>query len=286
MQNKLSFRLKSVEFLLLAIGGSLIAINLTIAWRNGDPTSFYITLLFLLTVYSLIKEKCYTLDLKSEILSSSVGALLLLGVFIYSTLPINIGVLFLFPTLTSGLGLALLASGYKGIKQYYKELLLLSFLTIRSLVIMYRYKIDISLLTAKLSTAILWYTGFKVNRSGIMIHLPTGSVEVYSGCSGIDVIMDMLSLAVMFIAIFDLSLKQKFIVPIVAASVGFVVNSFRVALMAIIVGQGNKQAFQYWHDGDGSIVFSMIASLVLCGFCWFLLNRNEQEHKNTTHLSE
>ncbi|MEJ1938882.1 cyanoexosortase A, partial [Nostoc sp. NIES-2111] len=144
---------------------------------------------------------------------------------------------------------------------------------------------DISLLTAKLSTAILWYTGFKVNRSGLVINLPTGSVEVYSGCSGLDVIMDMLSLAVMFIAIFDLSVKQKFIVPIVAASVGFVVNSFRVALMAIIVGQGNKEAFKYWHDGEGSLVFSMIASFLLCGFCWFLLNRNEQENKNTTHCS-
>lgn len=279
MQNLLSISLKNIELWLIGISGSLIAINLNIAWRNYHPTNFYVYILFLITLYFLLKEKHHKLNLESGILSSLIGTFFISLVFIYSFFQINIGFLFLFPPLLSGFGIALLASGYKGLKQYKKELWLLGFLTIRNFMIM--NKLDLTVVTAKLATAILWYTGFKVNRSGVIIHLPTGSVEVYSACSGIDIIIDLLSLAVVFIYMLNLNLQQKIMMPIVAAILGFVVNGFRVALMAILVAQGDKQAFEYWHVGDGSLIFSVIASLLLCCFCWFLLSRNERKSENT-----
>jgi len=241
MQNRISTSLNNAEFWLLGIAASLIVINLTLVWRRDDPTSFYINFLFFITIYSFLKEKYHILNLQSGILSSLLGILLIAVVFTSSLFQVNIGILFLLLPLISGFGLALLASGYKGLRQYKKEFLVLGFLTIRNLLGLYQP--DISLLTAKLSTAILWYTGFKVKRSGIMIHLPTGSIEVYSACSGMDVIIDLLSLAVLFIFMFDINLLQKFIVPIVAAVIAFVVNGFRVSLMGILVAQGNKQAF-------------------------------------------
>ncbi|MGJ5627876.1 cyanoexosortase A [Nostoc sp. CALU 1950] len=273
--------LKNAEFWLLGIGSSLIAINLTLVLRHGTISSLYISFLFFIAMYILLKEKRHNLTFESGIFSSFLGTLLLVVVFINSTFQINVGILSLFLPLISGFGLALLASGCKGLKQYRKELLLLGFLTIRNFLVLVRHKLDISLITAKLSTAILWYTGSQVNRSGVMINLPGGSIEVYSGCAGIDVIIDLLSLAVLFIFLFNLSLQQKFIVPIVAAILGFIVNGFRVALMAILVAQGDKQAFEYWHEGDGSLIFSMIATLFFGCFCWFLLSRNEQENENT-----
>ncbi len=274
--------LKNPELWLLGIGSSLVAINLTLALRHSNITNLYIFFLYFITIYSLLKEKRYDLTLESGIISSSLGTLLLVLVFINSTLQINSVAIFLLPPIMSGFGLALLASGYQGLKQYRKELLILGFLTIRSLLMVLPYKIDISLLTAKLSTAILWYTGFQVSRSGVILNLPTGSVEVYYRCAGTDMIIDLLSLAVLFIFIFNLSLQQKFLVPIVAATLGFIVNGFRVALMAILVAQGDKQAFEYWHQGDGSLIFSMISTLFFGCFCWFLLSRNERENQNTT----
>ncbi|MCC5629103.1 cyanoexosortase A [Nostoc sphaeroides CHAB 2801] len=277
--------LKNAEFWLLGIGSSLIAINLTTVLRHEKFTSAYISFLFFLTIYFLVQEKRHNLNLESEIFSSCLGTLVIVLVFINSTFQINIGILSILPPLMSGFGVALLASGYQGLKQYRKELLILVFLTIRSFLVLLPYQIDISLLAAKLSTALLWYTGFQVNRSGVMINLPTGSIEVYPGCAGIDIIIDLLSLAVLFIFLFNLSLQQKIIVPIVAATLGFIVNGFRVALMAIFVAQGNKQAFYYWHQGDGSLIFSMIATLFFGCFCWFLLSRNERENQNTTDYS-
>ncbi|ALF55859.1 exosortase [Nostoc piscinale CENA21] len=284
MQNRLSISIKNVEIWLIGIGGTLIAINLNLVSRVNHPTNFYVYILFLTTLYLLLKEKRHQLNLESSILSSITGTLLIGLVFVYSFFQINIGFLFLFPPLLSGFGTALLASGYRGLKQYKRELWLLGFLTIRNFMIM--NKLDLTIVTAKFSTVILWYTGFKVNRSGVMIHLPTGSVEVYSACSGIDLIIDLLSLAVLFIYLFNLSWQQKIMIPIVAACLGFVVNGFRVALMAILVAQGDKEAFEYWHLGDGSLIFSIVASLFLCCFCWFLLSRNENESKNSINYSK
>lgn len=287
MQNGSLLSLKNVKFWLLGIGSSLIAINLTVVLRHGTVisgfTSAYINFLFFITIYFSLQEKRQNLTFESGFYSSCLGALMILLVFIKSAFQINIRLLYLFTPLMSGFGLALLASGYQGLKQYRKEFLILSFLTTRTLLILLRDQIDISLLTAKLSTAILWYTGFQVKRSGVTINLPSASIEVYSGCSGIDVVVDLLSLAVLFIFLFNLSLPQKFIVPIVAATLGFIVNCFRVALMAVLLAQGNnKQSFDYWHEGDGSLIFSMIATLFFGCFCWFLLSKNERVNQNTT----
>ncbi|MBD2345495.1 cyanoexosortase A [Anabaena subtropica] len=280
MQNILGTSLKNAELWLLGIGGSLIAINLTMVIRKDEPTDLYINVLFMFVIYSLLKEKKQKLNLESGFFSSLIGVFLISLIFIISLLQINIGILSLLPPLISGFGIALLASGYRGLKQYYKELSLLGFLCLRNFIFLLP---DISILTAKLSGAILWYTGFKVTRSGIIISLPTGSIEVYSGCAGLDIIIDLLSLVVLFVFMFDIKSQQKFILPIVAIMIGFIVNGFRVALMAILVAQGDRQAFEYWHEGDGSLLFSMIASLFLCLFCWFLLSSNEKESKNNTN---
>lgn len=276
------YLLKNVQLWLLGIGASLIAIHLNITWRDSTSEVFLINLLFLAFVCSLIKEKRYTLNLESGVFPSILGLLLIATAFLTSTVPQSFaGLFFLFP-LISGFGLAFLASGFKGLTQYKIEFLALLFLSAHRLVsIVFK---DISLLTAKFSTAILWYTGFKVTRSGITITLPTGSIKVISDCAGMALILNLLGLAVLFILIFNLKWQQKILVPTVAAILGFMINGVRVALMAVLVAQGDKQAFDYWHFGDGSLIFSIIASLFFGSFCWFLLSINQPKNLNATEL--
>ena len=45
--------------------------------------------------------------------------------------------------------------------------------------------------------------------------------------------------------------------------IGFLVNAMRVSLMAILVSQKQMAAFEYWHDGSGSLVFSVIGTILL-----------------------
>lgn len=76
--------------------------------------------------------------------------------------------------------------------------------------------------------------------------------------------------------------RQKLFIPVVAATVGFVVNGIRVALMAVLVAKGDKGAFAYWHEGDGSLIFSLIAVALFFLFCWFLLWINKAKSQKVS----
>lgn len=271
-------RLKNAQFWLLSIGAGLIAIHITLTWKSENPSLLGSSLLFWIAISSLIWEKRHNLNLESGILSSFLG-LSIIAILLFKSASLTSfgGFLFLSPLIVA-LGLALLASGFRGLNQYRGELLVLFFLgapkLLPSLLIS-----QVTLLTAKLAAFILWYTGFEVTRSGMNIYLPTGSIEVASGCSGVQIIFQQLGLALIFILMFPLNRQQKILAPIVAATLGFIVNGVRVALMGVIVAKGNQEAFEYWHHGDGSLIFSMIAVIFFGLFCWFLLNMNEPKNK-------
>ncbi len=282
------FRLTALSythFLLIAIGGCLIGINLHLFFQDINDEILILHSLFFVTLIFIIWEKRKFLNLESGIFSNIVGLAILLIVFLNATLEINFGGLLILSPLMSGFGLALLASGFKGLKQYIPELLALFFLSAHKFILIFRFmnvfiNDKMALLTAKFSHFILWYSGFQVTRSGVNINLPTGGIEVYAGCSGMTLILNLLGLGLLFILIFNLNLQQKILVSIIAPFVAFVVNGIRVVLMAILVANGEKEAFKYWHEGDGSLIFSLIASLLFGCFCWFLLNINERKNQN------
>lgn len=277
-------QLKYPQIWLLAIGTAYITIHLTLTWKADNSSLLGMSFLFWAAISSLIWEKRHSLNLESDIFSSFFGlsliALLLIKTISRTSLG---GFLYISPAIFA-LGLALLASGFKGLKQYRGELLILFFISVPK--VLPSSVTDISLLTAQFAALILWYTGFEVARNGIQINLPTGSVEVYSGCSGVELIFQMLGLALLFLLIFPQTWKRKIFVPLIAGTLGFIVNAARVALLAILVAQGQQEAFVYWHFGDGSLVFSLIAVLLFGLLCWFLLGRTELRNKDATESSK
>lgn len=283
-----SLKRNPTQFLLLAIGSFLIGVHLTLAWRSEDINLFCTSVLFCVSVSSFIGEKHPSLNLDSRIFPTVLGILViaLFSLRIVTIIPsINNIWLYSFPFF-SALGLALLASGFSGLKQYRKELLILFFLLLPRLFILLLPPIDISLLTAKFSTLILWYTGFQVIRSGVNISFPEvgKGIEVYPGCAGIEQIIQLLGIAILFITIFPLHKHKKILVPILASILAFIVNGVRVALMAILVAGGDNNSFEYWHTGEGSQLFPVISVLLFGCFCWFFFLRNEQENQDSTHV--
>ncbi|MBW4633264.1 MAG: cyanoexosortase A [Iphinoe sp. HA4291-MV1] len=277
-------RLKYPEFWLLAIGASLIAIHLVLLWKANNSSLLGMTFLFWAALSSLIWEKRHSFNLESGIFSSFFGLSLIALLLIKSISLTSFGVFLYFYPVIFAIGLALVASGFKGLKQYKGELFILFFLSVPKL--LPSSLIDISLLTAKFATLILWYTGFEVTRKGTLIYLPAGSVEVYHGCSGMELIFQLLGLALLFLLMFPQTWKQKILISFVAATLAFIVNGLRVALMAVLVAQGQMGVFDYWHDGDGSLVFSLIAVLLFGLFCWFSLGQSELRNKDTTESSK
>lgn len=266
------------RFLLLGIAGSLVALHLNLSDQFGKSDFLSHSTLFWVTTLFLLWQKRDRLHLESDTISSVVGSLLL-ALVLYRSLHLFEQDFFLrISPLLSLVGWGLLASGMKGLKQYWREIFLLGFLAVPWEFI---YMFDVSLVTAKFSAFILWILGFEVTRQGVWVMLPTGSIEVYNGCSGVRMILQLLGLSWIILAIAPTSWKQKIWLPITAILVGFTVNGVRVALMAVLVALSNSEGFTYWHVGNGSLIFSAISVLIFGAICMeTIFQENKDAHKN------
>ena len=273
--------LKASKFLLLGISAGLITIHLNNSWKSNDTDLFFNSIIYLTSVCYLIKTKFYKLNIKTGVISSLLGTLIIAFALLKST-EISINFLYVSP-LISAVGVSLLASGFKGLKQYRSELLVLFFLGVPHVTIY--WLIDLSEITAKFAAFVLWYLGFEVSRQGVNIILPMGGLEVYQGCSGMKNILELWGLAILLLVMFPTDWMKRILVPFMAIFIGFVVNGFRVVLMGVLVASSNQTGFEYWHKGDGSLIFSMISVLIFGLFCFFGLRLDEGKTKNQDSVS-
>jgi len=249
-------------FLLLVLGAAIIAIHLTLIFKTGGSDRQITSVLFWSTAAYLIWERQDKLEFQSGLVASLLGALLLSLLLLKSSGYSEESFLIGYPFI-AGIALALIAAGFRGLRTYWRELVLLFFSGIPEVLL--TKLTDPAPLTAHFASSILWYSGFAVTQSGIYLQLPGGSVEVYSGCSGVVAMTQLLGMSVLFLMLLPLPWKwfQKLILPVAAVAIGFVVNALRVSLMTILVSQKQMEAFDYWHAGSGSLVFSVIGTFLL-----------------------
>lgn len=260
------------RYWLLAIAATLVTLHLGLLSQADDSDLLGISILCWLAITSLICDKLDTLELKSNLFSSLLGISAIAYVLLRSLSPA--GYHLRICPLISLIGLCLLASGIKELRNYWKELLALSLLIFISVLSILLKSINLPIITTQFSTFLLWITGSDAVREGVMIILPTGRVEVYGACSGIESIVQMFSIAVLFCLIIPLQKIAQIICLIIAIGLGFIVNAARVALMAVLVASSQLEAFEYWHGGDGSLIFSAIAVFLFAIFCWLAFMRN------------
>lgn len=270
--------LKQPKYWLLALVAAIAAIHLTLLSRIDNSELFATCLLFWIAAGSLIWDRYETLNLESNWVASLLGTLIVIGMLTrVGSSPDSASSAWALP-LVAGLGTGLLASGFKGLRQYWREFIIFGLLAVYPLLRLTLEAIDLSEITAKAASFMLWYSGFPVRLQGVFLLMPTSRVEVYGACSGIQSILQLLSISVLFLLMFPLrSHIQKVLCVVAAVVIGFVVNALRVALMAILNNAGDKNAFDYWHEGQGSLIFSAIAVLVFGCFCWFFFLRNPNQ---------
>lgn len=268
--------LKDIRYWLLGIAAGLQAICLTLVWKADDTGHFGMSLLFLFAIGNLIWEKRSTLKFESEVIPSILG-MGLIGWVLWESANLADGNIMRLLPFASALGVALLASGFKGLKQYWQELTILFFLGIPSVLASFLF--DIAPLTAKFSAFLLHYFGFDVVSEGIFINLPNGGVEVTDECSGLDTIIYILSVSVLALVMFPVQRSKRFFVPIVAIIIGFVINAIRVVMLAIFA-TSNKAAFDNWHGGQASYLYGMVGILFFGCFYWLLLQQEEKSLSN------
>lgn len=279
LHNAVYAKLKLFQYWLLATGIGLISIHVNLVWKSNNSSLLGTSILFWTAIGFLVWEKRNDLNLESDIFSSFFGFSLIAVLLVKSASMTSFGGFLYLSPVVYAFACALIASGFKGLKQYGGELLVLFILGLPKLLPMSLINIFLSPVTAKLSAFLLWYTGFDVVRSGVYIYLPSTyqRIEVASGCSGLEQILHMLGLGILFIIIFPLNWLPRITLPVFAAVVGFVVNAARVSVMVVILKGDNQQAFEYWHHGDGSLLFSTIAVSVFGLFCWFILGQGKSK---------
>ena len=271
-------QLKQSNFWLFAIAVGLTIIQLDLNWKLlGSIDALTPRGLFLIGILYLIWKKQHILNLKSDLFSTLIGLFLIsfiliksLSLFWFESFFVKIFALFSF------FGVALIASGIKGLKQYWQEfIILLLSLSDGLLLSLVAAKVDVSLLAAKVSNFVLWYLGFSVYRQGVNVILPTGGIEIYPGCSGLNAILLLLQLSLVFILIFPINISQKILLPIIAVSLAFIINIFRLILMTLLVANYNHQGFEYWHGESGNQIFSTISILAFGFVCHWILMQNK-----------
>ncbi|MEG4839465.1 cyanoexosortase A [Microcoleus sp. B9-D4] len=265
------------KYWLLGIASGLIALHLTLTSRTNDTDLFGTMFLFWGVVAFLIWERHESLTFESGIFASLFGTSLIALILLKSSSISGYDFFIRATPFLSAISLALLASGTKGLKQYWQELLILGYTAIPPGLI--GVLVDVPQLTAKFSAFILHYVGFDVVRKGVFLILEKGSVEVNHGCSGVNAMLQLLGLALVFLLMFPTTTGQKIVLPFVAIITAFVVNAARVGLLAVLVSLSQPAAFKYWHEGNGSVIFSMIAVFIFGLFCWFAILKDQPQNK-------
>jgi cyanoexosortase A len=259
---------------LAGLGGGLAVVQLSIAEKSHNSDLWGLSLVCWGAAGLLFWRK--RLQLQP---STHYGAWLLGTFIIVVTLLKSLSFNHTFPYLSpllSAVGVCLLASGWQGFKQHRDELIILGSVALLNFpVILFFDRFDTSALTAKTAAGLLWYLGLNVSNQDQDLRLEQGGVSVYPGCSGMESILQLLNLGIVFCVMFIPRWPLWLWVEAMAIAIGFIVNACRVALMAYLSVYSTKAAFEYWHLGTGSLIFSTIAVSLLGLFCWGMLKLDE-----------
>lgn len=231
---------------------------------NNDiiTTSF-----FWLVALFLLWKKRDSIKFSNKLLPKIIGFLLLgwvlyRGVFVFWFENYLIQLL----PLPSLLALALISSGWGGLKSYFRPFLaLFAYSLLGSLFELFLKShpagFNIAILTAQVSSFVLHYLGFDVMQREVYIALINNGVgvEVIYYCTGGPLIALMLQLSLALILIVPFSWRLIGALLFYVFGMGFLLGCIRVIILATLVGE---PAFHYWHGPQGNQIFSLIAFAV------------------------
>lgn len=263
-------------FWLLVLTIALTTIYLALLWRANDTAHLGMSILFFVAVFMVMEEQrshldltIFNIDLISQIIGGLIIILTLFNLPLSPEKDVFYAVLRLSPFLFA-LGITLIASDYRLIKQYWQPLLILFFLGGPS-VLAYWVQFNPSPLTAQFAGTVLHNLNLQVAVNGIFILLnKTHLIEVYQGCSGLESMTYLLGISVIMLILFPVQKFYRIITPFIAIMFGFITNGLRVVAMSLLIQANQIASFKYWHEGEGSLLIGMIAIIIFL-FYYFLL---------------
>ncbi|MFN9631078.1 MAG: exosortase/archaeosortase family protein [Cyanobacteriota bacterium] len=251
---------------------SLVAIQNLIVFTNSQITGNAITALLVWGgAVICMEDQIENLNPKPSLLSLLIGSVLVIYTLFRTSLILNSDSFLYLLVPVAGLGLVLMATSSREVLRFKDSLVVLCllplFLVIQVLVATYVTD-DLSLLTAKFVIFWLGVLGIApATLDGITVYVNGGGVQVMHECNGFEMIMQMFITAVIFLIAFPLrSRLGRALIVISAPILGFIVNSFRITLLAVFTSldsPSGRQLFDFFHEQAGSLIFSGIAVFAL-----------------------
>ena len=174
--------------------------------------------------------------------------------------------------LLAGLGLLLLASPWNQWQMFLRPLVVLGFLPVMRWVGWVTPLQPLSTVTAWITHQFLWFSGFPSQLSGIFIYLPRSGVKVSDACAGLNMLLQLLVVAVIFAMAFPMRHRwQNGLMLVIAPLIALLCNAGRIMALALINDStlaNRKWWFDFFHEQWGGLVFSGIAMQL---FVWLYI---------------
>jgi cyanoexosortase A len=174
----------------------------------------------------------------------------------------------------AGLGLALLASPLRGIRRFAPSLFILALLPLMR-ALQFPYPTLLTYSTAWFAQLTLLLSGLPVKVHGAVVSLPGGGVLVAAGCSGLSAMLQLFTISLIFAIAFPMRHRwQNLLMALCAIGLAFLVNAFRVALLALIISSkysGKQFWFELFHLGWFSLIFPAISAYLFVSIYTFWL---------------
>ena len=162
--------------------------------------------------------------------------------------------------LLAGMALALLAAPASKLRQFLPSLSVLALLPVIRAVGSLTPLGPLSVATAWLTQQMLTVSGYTSEQFANSVQLKGGGVTVNGACAGLNILLQLMLVAVIFALAFPMRHRwQNGLMLVVAPLIGVVVNGLRITLLALFVTSSlpNKQWwFEFFHDHWGALLFS------------------------------
>jgi cyanoexosortase A len=246
--------------------GLLALIHFSIDFALNKQSHLMMSLLMWSAIMLLLWDK-QEHDARTTKLSAFLGFATLSALLIVSIARPNEKTIGFYPLIAFS-GWFLIFVNFRQIERYLKEFVVLLGFGVPKLVPETAF--GLASLTAKFSAFTLHYfVSYPVKLiDNIRIQIPNGSVDVIPACSGISLIVHMLSVCIIFLCLFPVQKRHFFFLPLLAVAIGFVLNGVRVAVLAALSAPESASSFHYWHSANGASLF-VLAALILYGAIWF-----------------
>jgi len=262
-------------WLLLAI--ALATQNVALMEHTQGPQAAVMAMLVWAGAYICLEDRLPLLRPRPGRGQLLLGVPLLLWVLVRSALASHWDGLLFAMAPAAGLALLLVGVPWRQRRHCRDALLCLLLLPAYALVMRVLPEQPLSLASALGAGTLLSSLGVGVHVEQRSVLLSGGGVTVLGPCNGLDLIAQLVSVAVLFQLAFPLrGWASRCLLALVTPLLGWWTNVMRVALLATIAGGGQGKGsalFDFFHDQLGSLLFSGVATLVLGWMYLVLLER-------------